>query len=481
MAADVEFVDECTVHVRGGRGGDGSVSFRREAHVPRGGPDGGDGGAGGDVVLVADRGTTSLLDLHRSPHRRADAGNRGEGNNRTGARGRDLLVRVPVGTVVREHDTGEVLADLVRDGSRAVVAAGGRGGRGNASFATHTRRVPRFAESGERVEERMLRLELKLIADVGLVGFPSAGKSSLVRALSAATPRVEAWPFTTLTPHLGVMRAGVDGDHTDVVIADVPGLVEGAAEGRGLGHQFLRHIERCHVLLHVLDAAPFDPERDPAHDLAVLRDELRRYQPELLERPQLVVLNKVDLPDGQAAADLYEEELAGEDVLHVSALTGAGLDALRYRLAALVREARPTDDEVEAGDEPVVFRPLQVVDDLAVTREGDGTYVVDGERIRRWVRMLPTDNNDALRYLQGRLKRAGVERMLVEAGARHGDEVVIDDLVFEFEPDPRDLPDEERAALLAAELGEDAPEEVDPREEWEDDVVDETPSGWSRS
>lgn len=478
--ADVEFVDECTVHVRGGRGGDGSVSFRRESHVPRGGPDGGDGGDGGDVVFLADNDTSSLLDLHRAPHRRAPDGRRGEGNNRTGARGKDMVIRVPVGTVVRDHEDGDVLADLTRSGQRAVVAHGGRGGRGNASFATRHRRLPRFAENGERTTDRLLRLELKLIADVGLVGFPSAGKSSLVRALSSATPRVEAWPFTTLTPHLGVMRAGDAADHVDVVIADVPGLVEGAAEGKGLGHRFLRHIERCHVLLHVLDAAPFDPERDPAADLAKLRDELRRYSPELLDRPQLVVLNKVDLPDGQAAAELYEDDLYGEEVLEISALTGEGLDALRFRLAKLVKAARPAPDEAPE-EEHVVLRPLQVVDDLRVDVL-DGRYHVTGERVVRWVRMLPTSNPEAVRHLQGRLRRAGVERLLIQAGARTDDEVVIDDLIFEFEPDPRDLPPEERAALLeaelAAELGEEPPE--DPRDEWEADPVDESPSGWSR-
>jgi GTP-binding protein len=480
VAEGVEFVDECTVHVRGGRGGDGAVSIRREKHVPRGGPDGGDGGDGGDVVLLADNDTTSLLDLHRAPHRRAGDGKRGEGNNRTGASGSDLVIRVPIGTVVKDRDTGDVYVDLAVAGQRAVVAEGGRGGRGNASFATRNRRVPRFAESGERSEELLLRLELKLIADVGLVGFPSAGKSSLVRALSAATPRVEAWPFTTLTPHLGVLRAGVDGDHTDVIIADVPGLVEGAADGKGLGHQFLRHIERCHVLLHVLDAAPFDPDRDPVHDLEVLREELRRYEPGLLERPQVVVLNKVDLPDGQAMAELMADGLAGEEVLEVSALTGGGLDPLRYRLAELVRAARPEPGEVEAEAAHVVLRPLQVVDDLRVQLL-DRAYHVHGERVQRWVRMLDTTNSEATRFLQGRLKRAGVEKLLIAAGARTGDEVVIDDLVFEFDPDPRDLPDEERAALLAAELaaelGEDVPEPDDADWDDTDDVPDDEVEG----
>lgn len=459
MAEGVEFIDECTIHVRGGRGGDGTTSFRREKHVPRGGPDGGDGGRGGDVILVADEGTTSLLDLHRNPHQRAEKGVRGRGDRQDGRHGEDLVVTVPVGTVVHDVERDEAVADLDAPGKRAVVAHGGRGGRGNASFATKHRRLPRFHEHGEVVPDRTLRLELKLIADVGLVGFPSAGKSSLIRALSAATPRVEAWHFTTLTPHLGVMRAGQAGDATDVVLADVPGLVEGAAEGKGLGHQFLRHIERCLVLVHVLDAAPFDPERDPVRDLEVLRDELRRYRPELLDRPQVVVLNKVDLPDGEAMAELYEEQLREavvDEPIRISALTGDGLDTLRWRLAELVNEVRGVAEETatEPEDAPVVLRPLRARDDVVVNRVSSGAYRVASDRIERWAAMLPSDNREALRYLEGRLRRAGVEKALIKAGARKGDEVVIGELLFEFRPDPHQLPPAERDAALAAERAE---------------------------
>ena len=459
------FIDECTIHVRGGDGGDGSVSFRREAHVPRGGPDGGDGGAGGAVVLRADRNVTSLLDLRRAPHRRGGDGGHGAGMLRTGERGRDEVIGVPIGTVVRDRDTSAVLADLITDGQRAVVAAGGRGGRGNASFANRHRRLPRFRERGEHVEERSLRLDLKLIADVGLVGYPSVGKSSLVARLSAARPRIEAWPFTTLTPHLGVMRAGdaADGTPIDVVLADVPGLIEGAAEGRGLGTRFLRHIERCLVLLHVVDAAPMEPERDPVADLAALRGELERHDPSLLERPQVVALNKLDLPDARAMAELMADQLAtaGEDVFEVSAATGAGLDALRFRLGALVAEERdrvgvrsdaPSDDEV-------VIQLAPRGPDFTVQRGSDGAYHVVGGRVERWVQMLPLEERGAVRYLQGRLRRAGVERALVEAGARTGDDVVIGDAVFTFDPELDDLPEEERAALLAGE--QDAEEDDD--------------------
>jgi GTPase len=468
-----DFVDECTIHVRGGVGGNGSVSFRREAHVPRGGPDGGDGGRGGDVIMVADENVTSLLDLHRYPHQRGTDGKPGHGMNKTGADGEDRVLNVPVGTVVKDRDTGDVLADLVNPGQRYVAARGGRGGRGNASFANRFRRIPRFAERGEQVAERSLRLELKLIADVGLVGFPSAGKSSLISKLSAARPRIEAWPFTTLTPHLGVMRAGdADGTPIDVVLADVPGLVEGASEGKGLGHRFLRHIERCRVLLHVLDAAPFEPDRDPLSDLDVIRRELERHEPGLLERREMVVLNKVDLPDGLAMAEMTKGELEarGYEVFEVSALTGLGLDPLRYRLGALVHELRQEaakTAEAAAEEAEVVIRLERRQPGFAVRRLPSAAYEVRGEQVERWVQMLPIEIPDAARYLQGRLRRAGVEAALVAAGARSGDEVVIGDVVFDFDPNIEDLPEEERLAILA---GEEDVEEGADLDEWDDDA-----------
>lgn len=453
---DASFVDECTVFVRGGDGGNGSVSFRREAHVPRGGPDGGDGGPGGDVVFVADHDIGSLLDLRRLPHRRAEHGQHGSGMGRTGREGTDTEIRVPVGCVVRDTATGTVLADLVHDGQRYVAAGGGRGGRGNAAFANRHRRLPTFAERGERVAEHRLSLELKLIADVGLVGLPSVGKSSLIRALSAATPRVEAWPFTTLTPHLGVMRAGdtAQGTPIDVVLADVPGLVEGAAEGRGLGVRFLRHIERCLVLLHVVDAAPMEPDRDPLGDLAVIRRELASHDAALLERPQLVVLNKVDLPDGAAMAELVRAGLGDVEVFEVSALDGRGLDALRYRLGEIVAAERgrvgAVRTEEAAEDEEVLLQPVGRGREFRV-HGVEGGFRVVGERVERWVQMLPLEDRGAARYLQGRLRRAGVERALIAEGARAGDEVEIGDVVFAFEPELDDLPPDERAALLAGE------------------------------
>ena len=465
------FVDECTVHVRGGDGGSGMVVFRREAHVPLGGPDGGDGGEGGSVILVADTNVTSLVDLHRAPHLRAGRGGDGGSKGRTGARGEDRVVHVPLGTIVRDTD-GTALADLSTAGKRVVIAPGGRGGRGNRSFANRFRRVPSFAERGEKVEEHLLRLELRLIADVGLVGFPSAGKSSLVRRLSAATPRVEAWPFTTLTPHLGVMRAGdrANGTPIDVVLADVPGLVEGAAEGRGLGNRFLRHIARCRVLLHVLDAGTAEPGRDPVHDLDVVLGELEQHDPALLGRRQLVVLNKVDLPDAVTMAGLVRGTLEerGYEVLEVSAVSGVGLDTLRYRLGQLVDELGPSLEVGPAEDaEPVVLRPVGHAAPVRVEVEEDGAYRVVSERVERWVAMLPVEDPGAARYLQGRMRRAGVERALVAAGARQGDTVVIGDLEFSFDPELDDLPPEEREAVLAGEADAlDDPDTIMP--EWAD-------------
>lgn len=446
-----EFVDECSAYVRGGDGGNGAVSFRREAHVPRGGPDGGDGGRGGDVVFVADPSVNSLLDLHRAPHRRAGRGGHGEGSNKTGADGDDLLVPVPTGTVVRDRGSDAVLTDLDRRGTRFIVARGGRGGRGNASLASDRRRAPRFAELGERGEERALRLELKVIADVGLVGFPSAGKSSLISRLSAARPRIEAWPFTTLTPHLGVMRAG----DVDVVLADVPGLIGGASQGRGLGHRFLRHIERCVALVHVLDLMPFDPERDPITDLEVVLGELAAHDPRLLERPSVVALNKVDLPDGRAMAALVRPELEarGYVAFEVSAVSGEGLDPLRWHLAEVVATARARAATAAEPEELVIRLEEAEEVPLTIQRDDVGRFLVSGRRVERWVQMTPIDNPEAVRYLQGRLRRGGVERALVDAGARVGDEVVIGGVVFDFSPELDDLPREEREAILAGEDG----------------------------
>jgi len=329
------FVDEVEVHVKAGDGGRGCVSFRREKFVPRGGPDGGAGGNGGSVVLEADPGLTTLLDFHFKRHYRARRGEHGRGSDQHGASASNLLLRVPLGTVVRDRDSGELLGDLTTAGERLVVARGGRGGRGNAAFATSTRRAPRIAEPGGEGEARWLRLELKLLADVGLVGFPNAGKSTLVSKLSAAKPKIAAYPFTTLAPHLGLVR--VD-ERQSFVLADLPGLVPGAHQGKGLGLRFLRHIERTRVLVHLLDLDPATG-RDPVEDYQALLGELRAYSPILAERPHLVAANKVDLPGTAARLRAVERfcRRSGTACYPISALTGQGLPALLGALATLLR------------------------------------------------------------------------------------------------------------------------------------------------
>ncbi|PLS74757.1 MAG: GTPase ObgE [Actinobacteria bacterium] len=414
------FVDEAQAHVKGGDGGAGSVSFRREAHVPRGGPDGGDGGKGGDVWFVADANVASLLAFRDHPHRRAGNGGHGQGQKRHGAAGSDLIVKVPEGTTVKDRD-GKLLADLVRSGHRFLAAEGGRGGRGNASFLSNRRRAPSFAEQGEVGEEQWLNLELKLMADVALVGFPNAGKSTLISRISAARPRIADYPFTTLVPHLGVVRF----DEHELVVADIPGLVEGASEGRGLGHRFLRHVERARVLLVLLDLASAE-ERPPAEQERVLLQELGRYRPELLERPRLVVGAKAD------AATMDWD--GGEDRLRISAVTGEGLRPLLGRLAQLVAAERAAAEAaamVEGHDAFVVHRPA--AEGFVVERGPDNAFVVTGRPAARAVAVSDITNADALAYVQDRLKRLGVDRALARAGARQGDVVNIGGFTFEYE------------------------------------------------
>jgi GTP-binding protein len=412
-----QFVDECNLHVKAGDGGAGSVSFRREAHVAKGGPDGGDGGSGGDVVLVADHNVASLLAFKDQPFRRAENGTHGMGKRRHGAGGPDVLVAVPEGTVVRDRD-GTVLADLVAAGDRYIAAEGGRGGRGNAKFLSNRRRAPAFAEQGEVGEEWWLRLELKLLADVALVGFPNVGKSTLISRISAAKPKVADYPFTTLEPHLGVVRTS-DGD--EYVVADIPGLIEGASEGRGLGHQFLRHIERARALCVLLDLAP-TAERPPGEQLAVLLHELGDYQPGLVGRPRLVVGSRADLAgtDGDTPPEI--------DV-RVSAVTGEGVDRVVGLLADLVRGARA---ELPERSQFVVHRPVR--EGYKVEREGGG-WVVEGREAVRAVALSDLTRRDALDEAQRRLKRLGIDRALARAGAKPGDPVRIGGLTFDYTED----------------------------------------------
>jgi GTPase len=413
-----QFVDECNLHAKAGDGGAGSVAFRREAHVAKGGPDGGDGGRGGDVWLVADHNVASLLSFKDQPFRRGGDGTHGAGKRRHGTSGDDILVPVPEGTVIRDHRDGTVLGDLVRAGDRYLAAQGGRGGRGNARFLSNRRRAPAFAEQGEEGEERWLRLELKLLADVALVGFPNVGKSTLISRISAARPKVADYPFTTLEPHLGVVRMD---DGAEYVVADVPGLIEGASEGRGLGHRFLRHIERARVLAVLIDLAPV-AERPPAAQVAVLLDELESYDPELAVRDRIVVGSRADLavPDADPGVDLD---------LRISAVTGEGIPELRGRLATLVRDAR---DGQPAPEHFVVHRPVR--EGYNVLREGAG-WVVEGREAARAVNLSDLTRPDALAEAHRRLKRLGIDRALARAGARPGDTVRIGGLVFEYEDD----------------------------------------------
>ncbi|GIW19825.1 MAG: GTPase Obg [Chloroflexota bacterium] len=425
------FLDEVTIFVKAGSGGDGAATFRREAFVPRGGPDGGDGGRGGSVYLEVDPGLTTLRDFQYRHHFRAESGGRGERQRRHGKAGQDLVLRVPPGTAVYDAATGALLADLVATGQRVMVARGGRGGLGNVHFATATHQAPRHAQKGEPGEERTLRLELRLIADVGLVGLPNAGKSTLLAALTAARPKIAPYPFTTLEPNLGVLDLGED-DPRRPTIADVPGLIEGASSGAGLGHAFLRHVERTRLLVHVVDGAA----RDPEWDYGVIRSELEAYDPELLRRPILVAFNKIDLPDAARAWPAFEaaREREGVPVVAISAAVGTGLEELRRRLADLLPPA-----EVLAGPpEPagvVVHRLEAVGDAFAVEREPDGAFRVRGRRIERLTAMTDFENEESAARFQRDLERLGIDAELRRRGIEPGDVVRIGRLELVWEPD----------------------------------------------
>jgi len=440
-----EFADRVTLRVQAGHGGNGCASIHREKFKPLGGPDGGNGGRGGDVILEVDASCATLLDFHRRPVRRAGNGRQGEGSNRTGAAGDDLVIAVPNGTEVKTAG-GEVLADLLGVGTRFVAAAGGRGGLGNAALASPRRKAPGFALKGEPGHQDDLILELKTVADVGLVGFPNAGKSSLISAMSAARPKIANYPFTTLIPNLGVVEAG----DVQFVVADVPGLIPGASEGRGLGHYFLRHVERCSTLVHVLDCATEEPGRDPVSDLAVIEEELARYGDatgaELLTRPRLVVLNKIDVPAARELADLVKPDFEerGYQVFEISAATGEGLRQLGFAMAALVaadRAARPAEVPAEHVRVRVAVKPADEPG-FEVVKLGE-SFLITGEKPQRWVRQTDFSNDEAVGYLADRLARLGVEEALAKAGAEAGAEVLIgepdDAVVFDWSP-PRRWP-----------------------------------------
>jgi GTP-binding protein len=426
------FVDRVVLHVTGGRGGHGVASVHREKFKPLGGPDGGNGGHGGDVILRVDPDVTTLIDYHHESRRRAENGRQGQGDHRNGANGESLVLPVPDGTIV-STSSGEVLADLVGPGTEIVVAAGGRGGLGNAALATKARKAPGFALLGEAGDERTIVLELKVVADIGLVGYPSAGKSSLIAAISRARPKIADYPFTTLVPNLGVVTAG----DTTYTVADVPGLIEGASEGRGLGHDFLRHIERCAALLHVIDCATLEPGRDPLTDLDVMEAELAAYGG-LEDRPRFVALNKVDVPDARELAEMVRPDLEarGYRVFLISAASHEGLRELTFAMGSLVADSR--EAAIDVAPTRIVLRPTGDTDDEFTIRKVDGRWHVRGEKPQRWVRQTDFSNDEAVGYLADRLNRLGVEERLTEMGAEVGDDVVIGDddnaVVFEFDP-----------------------------------------------
>lgn len=433
------FVDRVVIHARAGSGGNGCASVHREKFKPLGGPDGGNGGRGGSIVLVVDPQVHTLLDFHFRPHVVAASGKQGMGGHRDGAAGDDLEVKVPDGTVVLDEQ-GRLLADLVGAGTRFEAAAGGRGGLGNAALASRARKAPGFALLGERGQARELTLELKTVADVGLIGFPSAGKSSLVSAISAAKPKVADYPFTTLVPNLGVVSAG----ERTFTVADVPGLIPGASQGRGLGLEFLRHIERCAVLVHVVDCATAEPGRDPISDIDALEAELAAYTPtlqgdavlgDLAERPRAVVLNKIDVPEARELAEFVREDIAerGWPVFCVSTVAREGLQPLIFALADMVA-AYHAAQPAPVPRRPVI-RPVPVDESgYTVQADGDGGFVVHGQRPERWVAQTNFDNDEAVGYLADRLARLGVEDELLRLGARPGCAVTIGDVTFDWEP-----------------------------------------------
>ena len=449
------FIDKVRINVKGGDGGAGGMSFRREAHVPKGGPDGGDGGDGGNVVVVADASVSSLIEYRFKHHFKAERGTHGRGSRMHGAQGEDLVLKVPVGTVIHEYseetkERGELIADLTHDGERVVVARGGTGGRGNIHFVTSTRRAPAFAELGEPAQEGWIELEMKLMADAALVGMPSAGKSSLIAKMSAARPKIADYPFTTLVPNLGVATSG----DLSFVVADIPGLIEGAHEGRGLGHEFLRHIERTALIVHVVDLTGDWEGRDPLEDYEIINRELALYADELAARPRIVVANKIDVAgteevveklaervrlDSIAAAggDEFVESPVDPKLYRISALTGAGVDSLKAAIASKVHKLREEAREIASAEIQYdhIWEHKREERDrrFIVVKEGEGVFRVTGGQVERMVVQTDWENEEAITFLQHRMKRLGVDEALLRAGAVDGDEIRIVGRSFEYE------------------------------------------------
>lgn len=420
------FIDRARIFVQSGKGGDGMSSFRHEKFVPKGGPNGGDGGQGGNVVLVADRNVNTLVDFRFRRLFKAKPGGKGEGSNKYGRNAEDLVITVPLGTIVKDEETGQVMADLSRDGQRAIVAKGGRGGRGNWHFRTSANRTPTFAERGEPGEERWLRLELKVLADVGLLGYPSVGKSSILRKVSAAQPEVAAYHFTTLNPILGVVNLP---DHRSFVMADIPGLIDGASEGVGLGHDFLRHIERTKILIHVIDVSGIE-SRDPIEDYEKINAELAKYSEKLSRKQQIVAANKIDLLGDSDNLERLMDYMAahGVEVYPICAMTGEGMDKLLERVWTMLEEYVEEPDETT---EEVVYK-AQNKPDFEVKRDDDGAFVITGARIENLVAMTNFDDDQSLRRFQRIWRYMELDKLLQEHGIQDGNTVRIYSMEFEY-------------------------------------------------
>ncbi len=421
------FIDKVKIRVKAGKGGNGCISFRREKHVPKGGPNGGDGGHGGNVIAVAEEHLNTLMKQYYNQHYRAGDGEHGKGNNKHGSDGEDVFVTVPPGTIIRDADTQELIIDLTAPGQTYILAKGGMGGRGNARFKSSTNQSPRVAEKGEPGEEKVLELELRLIADVGLIGYPNAGKSSILSRVSDAKPKIADYPFTTLNPVLGVVR--VD-EEKSFVLADIPGLIEGAHQGTGLGHEFLRHISRTRVLIHVVDVAAVDG-RDPVSDYESINEELYLYDERLTELPQVIAANKMDLPMAKAGLDMLRKHISeGNQVIPISAATGEGLSQLIYSAYGIL-EKTPRPEEHEEAQSQVEIIEYSYEPGFIITKEGP-IYRITGKTVRRIVVMADLDNEQGVVLLHNRLKKMGVIKALAEAGAKDGDTVVVDDVEFTF-------------------------------------------------
>lgn len=418
------FVDTAKIFVKAGDGGNGAIAFRREKYVPRGGPAGGDGGRGGDVVFVADEGLRTLMDFRYQRHFKAERGENGRNKNQHGADGKDLIVKVPVGTLIYDED-GRLLADLTEHGQQVVVAKGGRGGRGNSRFATAKNPAPYISENGEPGEERWLTLELKLLADVGLVGFPSVGKSTMLAAVSAARPKIADYHFTTLSPNLGVVDVG---DGRSFVLADLPGLIEGAHQGVGLGHEFLRHAERTRCLIHVIDMAATEG-RDPVEDYHLINQELALYSPALARRPQVVAANKMDVPDATRHLARFRQEVGDVPVFPISAVTGEGVWPLMQAVADMLE--RLPEPEEDAQPESVLFAPEEEEPAFSVHKE-NGVFVVRGRQVEKLVKMTNFDHHDSILRFSRIIRRMGIEEALLDQGVEEGDTVLIGDMPFEY-------------------------------------------------